>query len=150
MEITQVRLHPLFTQRILERVRAFGGIVEIASAHHERLDGKGYHRRLPGSELCPLTRALAVADVCEALTADRPYRAGLPWEQVLGILRKEAGAGPLRRERGSARVDPGGLRLETRRQLGCDRVQRRPHRVPFPVPAARCRRRVPRGARAPP
>ena len=93
MEITQVRLHPLFTQRILERVRAFGGIVDIASAHHERLDGKGYHRRLPGSELCPLTRALAVADVCEALTADRPYRAALPWEQVLGILRKEAGVG---------------------------------------------------------
>ena len=93
VEITQVRLHPQFTQRILERVGAFAGIVEIASAHHERLDGKGYHRRLPGSELCPLTRALAVADVYEALTADRPYRTALTWEQALAILRKEAGVG---------------------------------------------------------
>lgn len=40
-----------------------------------------------------LSRALVVADIGEALTADRPYRAGLPWEQVLGILRKEAGVG---------------------------------------------------------
>jgi HD-GYP domain-containing protein (c-di-GMP phosphodiesterase class II) len=93
VETTQVRLHPAFTQRILERVKAFRGIVDIASGHHERLDGKGYHRGVPGSELCPLTRVLAVADVCEALTADRPYRAALPWDQVLGILRKEAGRG---------------------------------------------------------
>ncbi len=93
VETTQIRLHPQFTQRILEPVRAFAGIVEIASAHHERLDGKGYHRGLPGAELCPLTRALAVADVCEALSADRPYRAAMPWEQVLGILRSEAGKG---------------------------------------------------------
>ncbi len=92
-EMTQVRLHPQFTQRILERVPAFEGIVRIASSHHERLDGKGYHRGVDGSELCPLSRALVVADIGEALTADRPYRAGLPWEQVLGILRKEAGVG---------------------------------------------------------
>ena len=93
VEITQVRLHPHFTQRILERVTAFADIVEIASAHHERLDGKGYHRGRAGADLCRLTRALAVADVCEALTAERPYRAALPWDQVLGILRKEAGKG---------------------------------------------------------
>jgi HD-GYP domain-containing protein (c-di-GMP phosphodiesterase class II) len=93
VELTQVRLHPYFTHRILERVGAFGDIVEIASAHHERLDGKGYHRRLPDTELCPLTRALAVADVYEALTADRPYRPALSGEQALAVLRKEAGAG---------------------------------------------------------
>jgi putative nucleotidyltransferase with HDIG domain len=92
LETTQVRQHPHFTQRILQRVRAFQGIVEVASSHHERLDGSGYHRGLDGSDLCPLSRALAVADICEALTADRPYRAGLPWEQVLGILRKDAGS----------------------------------------------------------
>jgi putative nucleotidyltransferase with HDIG domain len=93
VETTQIRLHTEFTHRILERVPAFADIVDIASAHHERLDGKGYHRGLEGSELCRLTRALAVADVCEALSADRPYRAAMPWDQVLVTLRKEAGKG---------------------------------------------------------
>jgi HD-GYP domain-containing protein (c-di-GMP phosphodiesterase class II) len=107
VELAQVCLHPQFTQRILERVSALDGIVQIASSHHERLDGKGYHRGLKGDDLCPLSRALAVADLCEALTADRPYRAGLPWEQAVGILRKQAGLG-LCRESVEALVVRGG------------------------------------------
>ena len=90
-EMAQVRLHPQFTQRILERVAAFDGIVEIASSHHERLDGRGYHRGVDGSQLGPLSRALVVADIAEALLADRPYRAGLPWDEVLQMLKKDAG-----------------------------------------------------------
>ena len=90
-EMAQVRLHPQFTQRILERVAAFDGIVEIASSHHERLDGRGYHRGVDGSRLGPLSRALVVADIAEALLADRPYRSGLPWDEVLRILKKDAG-----------------------------------------------------------
>jgi HD-GYP domain-containing protein (c-di-GMP phosphodiesterase class II) len=43
--------------------------------------------------VAPLTRELAIADVCEALTADQPYRPAMAWDQVLGILRKEAGKG---------------------------------------------------------
>ena len=92
-EMSQVRLHPQYTQRILERVAAFEGIVEIASSHHERLDGRGYHRGVDGAQLGPLSRALVVADIAEALLADRPYRAGLPWEEVLRVLKKEAGTG---------------------------------------------------------
>jgi HD-GYP domain-containing protein (c-di-GMP phosphodiesterase class II) len=92
-EMSQVRLHPQYTQRILERVAAFEGIVEIASSHHERLDGRGYHRGVDGALLGPLSRALVVADIAEALLADRPYRAGLPWEEVLRVLKKEAGTG---------------------------------------------------------
>ena len=80
-------------QRILERVAAFAAIVGIASSHHERLDGRGYHRGVDGKSLCPSSRVLVVADIAEALAADRPYRAGLPWDQVIGILRKEAGSG---------------------------------------------------------
>jgi HD-GYP domain-containing protein (c-di-GMP phosphodiesterase class II) len=92
-EMAQVRLHPAFTQQILDRVAAFQAIVQTASAHHERIDGKGYHRGLPGEQLDAASRALAVADVYEALTADRPYRAGLPREEVMAILRRQAGAG---------------------------------------------------------
>ena len=70
---------------------AFAGIVEVASAHHERLDGKGYHLGLPAERLSPMSRALAVADVFEALTAERPYRRGLPRHEAVAILRGLSG-----------------------------------------------------------
>ena len=91
-ERAEIRVHPAYTQRILERVTAFGGIVGIASAHHERLDGKGYHLGLPAERLSPMSRALAVADVYEALTADRPYRQGLPRNEAVAILRGLSGS----------------------------------------------------------
>ncbi len=90
-ERAEIRVHPAYTQRILERVTAFAGIVEVASAHHERLDGKGYHLGLPAQRLSPMSRALAVADVYEALTADRPYRRGMPRNEALAILRGQSG-----------------------------------------------------------
>jgi HD-GYP domain-containing protein (c-di-GMP phosphodiesterase class II) len=90
-ERAEIRVHPAYTQRILERVTAFAGIVEMASAHHERLDGKGYHLGLPAERLTPMSRALAVADVYEALTADRPYRRGLPRNEAVAILRGQSG-----------------------------------------------------------
>ena len=90
-ERAEIRVHPAYTQRILERVTAFAGIVQVASAHHERLDGKGYHLGLTGERLSPMSRALAVADVYEATTADRPYRKGLPRREAIAILRKLAG-----------------------------------------------------------
>jgi HD-GYP domain-containing protein (c-di-GMP phosphodiesterase class II) len=92
-ERAEVRVHPAYTQRILERVTAFAGIVEVASAHHERLDGAGYHLGLPAERLSPMSRALAVADVYEALTADRPYRRGMPRNEAVAILRGQAGTG---------------------------------------------------------
>ena len=90
-ERADIRVHPAYTQRILERVAAFAGIVEVASAHHERLDGKGYHLGLPPERLSAMSRALAVADVYEATTADRPYRRGLPRHEAIAILRSLAG-----------------------------------------------------------
>lgn len=90
-EWTAMRRHPEYTLRILQRVSAFAPIAEVAASHHERLDGSGYHRGVPAGELPLAARVLAVADVCEALTADRPYRAGMPMEQALSIMRGEAG-----------------------------------------------------------
>jgi HD-GYP domain-containing protein (c-di-GMP phosphodiesterase class II) len=66
---------------------------DVAAAHHERLDGRGYHRRLPGTRLAWVARFLAVADVCEALSAKRPYRGALSWPQIEEILSREAGTG---------------------------------------------------------
>ena len=91
-EMAQVRRHPAHTQQILGRVGAFSGFADTAGAHHERLDGKGYHRGLPGGQLDAPARALAVADVYEALTSDRPYRAGLPHDEALALLRRQSGS----------------------------------------------------------
>jgi HD-GYP domain-containing protein (c-di-GMP phosphodiesterase class II) len=92
-EMAQMRLHPAFTCQILGKVPAFAPIVQPASSHHERLDGRGYHLGLPGERLTAMARALAVADVYEALTADRPYRAGLPADEALSIIRRQSGVG---------------------------------------------------------
>lgn len=62
-------------------------IPEIAGAHHERIDGKGYPRGLSGQDLCLQSRILALADVFEALTAcDRPYRQAMTLSESLSIL----------------------------------------------------------------
>ena len=75
------------THRILERVPAFGELAPVASAHHERLDGSGYPRGLSASELTLPMRVLAVADVYEALTAERPYRPAWSSDRALEIIR---------------------------------------------------------------
>ena len=90
-ELTRIKTHPVYTEQILARVPAFAPLAAASSAHHERLNGSGYPNGLRGSELTPYTRVLAVADVFEALTADRPYRDGMPTDQALEIMRRDAG-----------------------------------------------------------
>ena len=93
---------------ILERVSAFRDLADVAGAHHERLDGSGYHRGLRREQLDRDARILAVADVCEALSAERPYRAALDPDEVLEIMRA-------RRRR---RVLPRGAESRSRRTRG--------------------------------
>ena len=88
-----MRKHPRYTAEILERVTRFRAFAGIAAAHHERLDGRGYHVGLEAGDLCQLSRILAVADICEALSAERPYRAAMPEEQVLDIMGEMVGTG---------------------------------------------------------
>jgi putative nucleotidyltransferase with HDIG domain len=90
-EYAQIRLHPEYSQQILEQIPLFHRLADVASAHHERLDGRGYHRRLSGEAMPPEARILAVADVFEALTAARPYRDGLPREKALALMQRDAG-----------------------------------------------------------
>jgi HD-GYP domain-containing protein (c-di-GMP phosphodiesterase class II) len=92
-EMALVRRHTGWTAEILGRVSAFASLAADAAAHHERLDGTGYHLGLPRDELTAAARVLAVADVAEALSADRPYRPALAHEQIAAILRADAGVG---------------------------------------------------------
>jgi putative nucleotidyltransferase with HDIG domain len=86
-----MRRHPRLSREILTRVSAFGDLARIAGTHHERLDGSGYPSALTAKELDLPSRILAVADVAEALSADRPYRRALSPEEVIHAMRSEAG-----------------------------------------------------------
>jgi HD-GYP domain-containing protein (c-di-GMP phosphodiesterase class II) len=89
-EFAKVREHPDVTRRILERLPCFGALAPVAAAHHERLDGGGYPRGMTAAQLTMPMRLLAVADVYEALTSDRPYRPAMSSVQALGIIRAES------------------------------------------------------------
>jgi HD-GYP domain-containing protein (c-di-GMP phosphodiesterase class II) len=88
-EFAQVKEHPVIGQRILERAPGFTALAPLAGAHHERLDGRGYPYGLTAERLTMPTRLLAVADVYEALTSERPYRPALPSDRALAVLRSE-------------------------------------------------------------
>jgi putative nucleotidyltransferase with HDIG domain len=92
-EFAKVKQHPRFSYEILSRIRGFARLADIAGAHHERLDGRGYWRGMTGGQLDREMRILAVADVFDALSADRPYRGAMPMEQVFRILDGQAGTG---------------------------------------------------------
>lgn len=85
-----VKKHTFYTHQTLARIPTFGAITEIASAHHEKLDGSGYHRGLQGDDLSRSMRILTVADMYEALSAKRPYREALSRDEVMKILWRDA------------------------------------------------------------
>jgi putative two-component system response regulator len=64
---------------------------EIALCHHERWDGSGYPAGLAGDAIPETARILAIVDVYDALTSDRPYRRAMPEEQVLKMMLAEQG-----------------------------------------------------------
>lgn len=83
-----VRSHPYFSYRILSSIDGMEDIALWCGVHHERLCGEGYPFGANNSRIPLEARILAVADIFTALTEDRPYRAGLDRQSVLGILRK--------------------------------------------------------------
>lgn len=100
-----MRSHTRHTFDILDAVPVFRELAVDAAAHHERLDGSGYHLGLQGAALSPSARVLAVADVTDALRSDRPYRAGLDIGRVASMLRADAEHGALCPQSVRAMVD---------------------------------------------
>lgn len=90
-EFSSLRAHPESSERIVSRIGALADYARLTGSHHERLDGKGYHRGIPSGQLPLAARLLTVADIFEALTASRPYREAMPREKALDILKKDAG-----------------------------------------------------------
>ncbi len=90
-EFAVIKMHPVHSAEILSAVSVFADLSEIAFSHHERIDGKGYPRGLKDHQISPETRIVTVADVFDALTADRPYRKAMPASQALAIMTKDLG-----------------------------------------------------------
>jgi HD-GYP domain-containing protein (c-di-GMP phosphodiesterase class II) len=92
-EREQVRLHPYHTERVVLRSGFLASLAEVACAHHERLDGAGYHRRISAPSLIPAARLLAAADAFHAMCEPRPHRPGHSPEEAAKLLGEEARAG---------------------------------------------------------
>lgn len=90
-----VRTAPYLTERILSRQPRLAPLGALAALVHERLDGSGYPRGLPGAALPFPARLLAAAEVYQALGEDRPHRAALPGPDRARLLIAEAEAGRL-------------------------------------------------------
>jgi HD-GYP domain-containing protein (c-di-GMP phosphodiesterase class II) len=101
-ERREIESHVTHTFRFLSEIPwtgEFRRVPEIAYAHHEKMDGTGYPRRLKASEIPIQSRMMAISDIFDALVAwDRPYKKAVPVERALNILRDEAGMGKLDRQ----------------------------------------------------
>lgn len=87
-----VRRHAAHTEAILARIDAFADLARVAAAHHERLDGGGYPRGLHAADIPLETRIITTADIFDAITAERPYRAAVPVPQTLEIMSAHVGS----------------------------------------------------------
>jgi len=91
----RVRMHPYYTHQVLDRSPFLRSLNEVATAHHERLDGSGYYRGLTGPTLSVPARVLAAADTYQTKTERRPHRQALVPEEAGAHIRSEANAGRL-------------------------------------------------------
>jgi HD-GYP domain-containing protein (c-di-GMP phosphodiesterase class II) len=91
-----MRQHPIYGLEFLRDnglldLELLGDSWQALAQHHERIDGRGYPDGLKGNEISLIGRIVAVADVFDAVTSNRPYRPAMTVDQALSILRKGRG-----------------------------------------------------------
>lgn len=90
-ELEHIKTHPELGHKILNGVKQLDKVLPVVLHHHEAWDGSGYPHGLAGEESPLLARIVAVADSIDAMSSDRPYRKGIPDQELVAILRKGAG-----------------------------------------------------------
>lgn len=90
-EFQVIRTHPLRGAEILANIRDFDGCVAGVKHHHEHYDGSGYPDGLKGGDIPVIAAVIAVADVYDAMTSDRPYRKGLNNEHAITEIHNYSG-----------------------------------------------------------
>jgi putative nucleotidyltransferase with HDIG domain len=91
IEFEMIKRHPETAYEILHEVDLPWPVAEIVYQHHERLDGSGYPRHLKDGEILLEAKIIMVADVFEAMSSHRPYRAALGFDAALEEINKNAG-----------------------------------------------------------
>lgn len=96
-ELKVVQSHTVYSDNILDGIFPFDlkDINYLASSHHEKENGSGYPRHLKSHKIPVLSKIIAIADIFDALTSDRPYHRGRTREQAYSILEEDAGKGKL-------------------------------------------------------
>ena len=92
IEFQIIQTHVQGSYDILKEIDFSGPIAQIVYQHHERLDGSGYPRGLKGADILPEAKILIVADVVEAMSSHRPYRAALGIEKALEEITDNRGS----------------------------------------------------------
>jgi len=110
-EWEQVRLHPYHTERVLSRSPFMSAVGRVAGAHHERVDGSGYHRGSAGAELPLPARLVAAADAYHAMTEPRPHRERMASEKAAEELAREASGGRFDPDAVTAVIEAAGQRV---------------------------------------
>lgn len=87
-----MRTHPEIGHRILAAVPFMAEAAEIVLTHEERFDGTGYPRGLAGDAIPLWARLFAVIDTLDAITSDRYYRKGMPFDAAMAEIVRQAGA----------------------------------------------------------
>lgn len=82
----EMNKHTYYTRWILEKIKGFEDITNYAANHHEKLNGNGYPFHLHEEQIGELDRVMAVCDIYQALTEDRPYRNKMPIDKVWSII----------------------------------------------------------------
>lgn len=77
IEFNMIKTHPEVGYNILKNIEFMYPVAQIVYQHHEKIDGSGYPRGIPGNDILIESKVIAVADVIEAMATDRPYRASL-------------------------------------------------------------------------
>jgi putative nucleotidyltransferase with HDIG domain len=90
-EFQIMKTHTVKGVAILETIPAMAPAIPLVRSHHERWDGKGYPDGLSGKDIPRLARIVAVADTFDAMTSDRPYRAGMPPRKAFKEVENQAG-----------------------------------------------------------
>ncbi len=86
VERFEINKHTYYTRWILSQIEGFEDITNYAANHHEKLTGKGYPLQLKANQIGDLERIMAICDIFQALTEDRPYRQTMPKEKVWAII----------------------------------------------------------------
>ncbi|WP_199203823.1 HD-GYP domain-containing protein [Thermotoga sp. KOL6] len=87
-EFEVIKRHPQIGADILREYPELSSIVSAVLYHHERIDGSGYPEGLKNDEIPLFARIIAVADVYDALTSDRPYRKSLKPEDAVNLMKE--------------------------------------------------------------